>query len=31
VLCEALNYVKLSFFMSGMPFIFSLRLIFYYT
>ena len=31
MLCEALNYVKLSFFISGLPFIVSLWLIFYYT
>jgi hypothetical protein len=31
VLCEGLDYVKLSFFISGLPFIFSLWLIFYCT
>jgi len=31
VLCEALSYVKLSFFISGLPFIFFLWLIFHWT
>jgi hypothetical protein len=31
VLCEALSYVQLSSFLSGLPFIFSLCLISYYT
>jgi hypothetical protein len=31
MLCEAPSYVKLSFIISGMPFIFSLWLLFYYT
>jgi hypothetical protein len=31
MLCEAPSYVKLSFIISGMSFIFSLWLLFYYT
>ena len=31
MLCEAQDYVKLSFFISGPPFLVSLWLLFYYT